>query len=293
MSPAVKKTSDTWKGNIVMALNSVNTNTGALVALQNLNSTNAQLDTVQSRINTGKKVASAKDNGAVWAIAQSQRSTSNALNAVKDSLQRGQSTIDVAIAAGESVSDLLGQMKEKALAASDATLDTASRTALNEDFKALRDQITKSVTNADFNGSNMIKASGTTIAALANADGSSKITVAAQSLALGGANVTVAATGTIGTVTTATAMIATVTTSITNVGAALAKLGTGSKALESHLTFVSKLQDALDAGVGNLVDADLAKESAKLQALQTKQQLGIQALSIANSSSSSLLGLFR
>ncbi|MFZ4607439.1 MAG: flagellin [Caulobacter sp.] len=276
-----------------MALNSVNTNSGALVALQNLNATNAQLDTVQSRINTGKKVASAKDNGAVWAIAQSQRSTSNALNAVKDSLQRGQSTIDVAIAAGESVSDLLGQMKEKALAASDATLDTASRTALNEDFKALRDQITKAVSNADFNGSNMIKASGTTIAALANADGSSKITVATQSLALGGANVTVAATGTIGTVTTATAMIATVTTSITNVGAALAKLGTGSKALDSHLTFVSKLQDALDAGVGNLVDADLAKESAKLQALQTKQQLGVQALSIANQSSSSLLGLFR
>jgi flagellin len=293
MSPAVKTTSDTWKGNIVMALNSVNTNTGALVALQNLNSTNAELNTVQTRINTGKKVASAKDNGAIWAIAQSQRSTSNALNAVKDSLQRGQSTIDVAIAAGESVSDLLGQMKEKALAASDATLDSASRTALNEDFKALRDQITKAVSNADFNGSNMIKASGTTIAALANADGSSKITVAAQSLALGGANVTVAATGTIGTVTTATAMIATVTTSITNVGAALAKLGTGSKALESHLTFVGKLQDALDAGVGNLVDADLAKESAKLQALQTKQQLGIQALSIANSSSSALLGLFR
>jgi flagellin len=276
-----------------MALNSVNTNTGALVALQNLNSTNAELNTVQSRINTGKKVASAKDNGAVWAIAQSQRSTSNALNAVKDSLQRGQSTIDVAIAAGESVSDLLGQMKEKALAASDSTLDTASRTALNEDFKALRDQITKAVSNADFNGSNMIKASGTTIAALANSDGSSKITVAAQSLALGGSNVTVAATGTIGTVTTATAMIATVTTSITNVGAALAKLGTGSKALDSHLTFVSKLQDALDAGVGNLVDADLAKESAKLQALQTKQQLGVQALSIANQSSSSLLGLFR
>jgi len=276
-----------------MALNSVNTNTGALVALQNLNATNAELNVVQSRINTGKKVSSAKDNGAVWAIAQTQRSTSNALNAVKDSLQRGQSTIDVAIAAGESVSDLLGQMKEKALAASDATLDTASRTALNEDFKALRDQIAKAVSNADFNGSNMIKASGTTIAALANADGSSKITVAAQSLALGGANVTVAAAGTIGTVTTATAMIATVTTSITNVGAALAKLGTGSKALDSHLTFVSKLQDALDAGVGNLVDADLAKESAKLQALQTKQQLGVQALSIANSSSSALLGLFR
>lgn len=276
-----------------MALNSVNTNTGALVALQNLNSTNNELNVVQSRINTGKKVGSAKDNGAIWAIAQTQRGTSQALNAVKDSLQRGQSTIDVAIAAGESVSDLLVQMKEKALAASDTTLDTTSRSALNEDFKALRDQIAKAVSNADFNGSNMIKASGATVTALANADGSSKITVAAQSLALGGANVTVAATASLSTATIAATLVTTVSTSITNVGSALAKLGTGSKALEAHLTFVGKLQDSLDAGVGNLVDADLAKESAKLQALQTKQQLGVQALSIANSSTSSLLGLFR
>jgi len=276
-----------------MALNSVNTNNGALIALQNLNATNNELANVQGRINTGKKVSSAKDNGAVWAIAQTQRGTSNALNAVKDSLQRGQSTIDVAIAAGESVSDLLLQMKEKALAASDTTLDTTSRSALNEDFKALRDQITKAVTNADFNGANMIKASGNTVTALANADGTSKITVAAQSLALGGANVTVAATASLSTATIAAALVTTVSTSISNVGSALAKLGTGSKSLESHLTFVGKLQDSLDAGVGNLVDADLAKESAKLQALQTKQQLGVQALSIANSSTSSLLGLFR
>ena len=276
-----------------MALNSVNTNTGALVALQNLNATNRELDMVQSRINTGMKVDSAKDNGAIWAIAQTQRGTSNALNAVKDSLQRGQSTIDVAIAGGETVSDLLVQMKEKALAASDTTLDTASRSALSEDFKSLRDQIAKSVSNADFNGSNMIKAAGATVTALANADGTSKITVAAQSLALGGANVTVAATASLSTATIAAAMVTTVSTSITNVGAALAKLGTGSRALGNHLTFVSKLQDTIDAGVGNLVDADLAKESAKLQALQTKQQLGVQALSIANSSSSALLGLFR
>jgi flagellin len=276
-----------------MALNSVNTNNGALIALQNLNATNNELASVQGRINTGKKVGSAKDNGAVWAIAQTQRGTSQALNAVKDSLQRGQSTIDVAIAAGETVSDLLLQMKEKALAASDTTLDTTSRSALNEDFKALRDQITKAVNNADFNGANMIKASGNTVTALANADGTSKITVATQSLALGGANVTVAATASLSTATIAATLVTTVSTSITNVGSALAKLGTGSKSLESHLTFVGKLQDSLDAGVGNLVDADLAKESAKLQALQTKQQLGVQALSIANSSTSSLLGLFR
>ena len=273
--------------------NSVNTNSGALIALQNLHATNQELTQVQTRISTGFKVASAKDNGAIWAIAQTQKATSNALNAVTTSLQRASSTIDVSLAAGSTVTDLLSQMKEKALAASDTSLDSASRSALNEDFKSIRDQITKVITNADFNGSNLIKSGATDIAVLANADGTSKITVSAQALNLGGSIVTLAATATIGTVTTATAAIAVVTTSLTNVGAALAKIGTGSKSLTSHLTFVTKLQDALNTGIGNLVDADLAKESARLQALQTKQQLGVQALSIANQSSSSLLGLFR
>jgi flagellin len=139
----------------------------------------------------------------------------------------------------------------------------------------------------------MIKTSGTTMMALANADGTSKITVAAANLGLGGGNVSVSATATIGTVTTAAAMITTVNNSIAAVSTALSKFGTGSKSIQSHLTFINKLQDSIDAGVGNLVDADLAKESARLQALQTKQQLGIQALAIANQSSSTLLGLFR
>jgi flagellin len=272
-------------------MTSVNTNVGAMVALQNLNKTNTDLMQVQNRINTGLKVATAKDNGAIWAIAQNQRATSNALNAVRDSLQRGQSSVDVALSAGASVSDLLLQMKEKALAASDSTISAASRTAYNDEFMSLRDQITKAVTNADFDGANMIKASGTTIMALANADGTSKITVAAQDLSLTGIGLTAASS--IGTQTIASAMITTINTAITGVSSKLSKLGTGSKSLASHLAFINKLQDTLDAGVGNLVDADLAKESARLQALQTKQQLGIQALSIANQSSSSLLSLFR
>jgi len=277
-----------------MPLNSVNTNVGAMVALQNLAATQNDLSSTQARINTGLKIASAKDNGAIWAIAQNQRSTSQSLNAVKDSLQRASSTVDVALSAGESVSDLLLQMKEKALAASDVTLDTNSRTALNDDFKSLRDQIAKVVANADFNGANMVKSSGSQIQALANADGSSVISVAAQDLSLGGSAMgSLAATSSIGTQTLASGMIATVDSAITAVSSSLAKLGTGSKALQSHLTFVGKLQDTLDAGIGNLVDADLAKESAKLQALQTKQQLGIQALAIANQSSSVLLSLFR
>ena len=279
-----------------MALYSVNTNRDAMIALQNLNVTGAELGIAQQRISTGRKVDSAKDNGSTWAIAQSMRATATSLNAVKDSLQRGQSTLDVALAAGSSVSDLLLQMKEKALAASDTTLDTSGRSALNEDFKALRDQLAKTVANADFNGTNMIKTGGASLAALANAAGTSKITVAAQSLGLGSANLTgITSTSSIGTGTasTAQAMIATVNTAIGKVSTALAKMGTGSKALDLHLSFIMKLQDTLDSGVGNLVDADLAKESAKLQSLQTKQQLGVQALSIANQSTSALLGLFR
>lgn len=274
---------------------SVNTNVGAMVALQNLNSTQAQLSTTENRINTGLKISSAKDNGAVWAIAQNQRATSNSLNSVVSSLQRGQSTVDVALSAGNSISDLLLQMKEKALAASDTTLDTTSRAALNNEFTSLRDQIKTVGTNAVFNGANMIKSSGTTVQALANADATSVITVAAQDLSLGGSVLTssLGVGATINTVTAATNMIATLNTAISNVSSALSKLGTGSKALGSHLTFIQNLQNTIDAGVGNLVDADLAKESANLQALQTKQQLGIQALSIANQSSSGLLALFR
>jgi flagellin len=291
--PAAKTAPDTLNEDTSMSLNSVNTNYGALVALENLHATQYDLQTTQNVINTGLKISSAKDDASVWAIAQNQRAQSLSLDSVKGSLSRGQSALDVAISAGTSISDLLTQMKAKALAASDQGLDNTSRQALNNDFQALRDQITTIVANADFNGTNMIKSGGTTIYALANADGTSKITVAAQDLSLGGANVTVASTDTIGTATTASAMIATLQTSINNVSASLAKLGTGSKALDNHSTFISKLKDTIDNGVSNLVDADLASESAKLQALQTKQQLGVQALSIANSSSSILLGLFR
>jgi flagellin len=272
---------------------SVNTNTGAMIALQNLNATNASLATVQNRINTGKSVATAKDNGAIWAIAQGQRADIGALSAVKQSLDRGIAAVDVALAAGETVSDLLLQLKEKALAATDASLKTSARAALNEDFKALRDQIATVTANAEFNGVNLLKTGATGFQALANVTGTSSLTVGAEVLALGGANVTLATTQSIDTLTKAAASLTAVSTSIDRVSASLARLGTKSKALSTHLTFVGKLSDALEAGVGNLVDADLAKESAKLQALQTKQQLGVQALGIANQTPQLVLSLFR
>ncbi len=274
-------------------MTSVNTNVGAMVALQNLNATATSLQATQNIISTGLKVASAKDDGATWAIAQNQRATSTSLNAVKDSLNRASSVTDVALAAGSQISDLLTQMQQKALAASDTSLDTASRNALNTDFVSLRNQITQVVNNASFNGINLISNGASNVAALANSSGSQVLTVAAQDLSVGGANVTVTTAATIGSVTLAAAQIAVVQTSINNVSAALAKLGTASKSVASTMTFIGKLQDTIDAGVGNLVDADLAKESAHLQALQTKQQLGVQALSIANQAPQTVLSLFR
>ncbi len=274
-------------------MQSVNTNVGAMIALQNLNSTSSQLQATQQIISTGLKVGSAKDDGATYAIAQSQRATVSSLDAVKDSLNRGSSVVDVAMSAGDSVTDLLTQMKEKALAASDTSLDSTSRSAMATDFNSLRDQITKTLSNASFNGINIIDGTNSSISALANSSGSSTITVAGENMSLGGSIVTVASASTFASATSASNLLTTLDTSINNVSAALAKLGTASTALSNHQTFVGKLQDSLNAGIGNLVDADMAQESAKLQALQTKQQLGVQALSIANQSTSTVLSLFR
>jgi flagellin len=272
---------------------SVNTNTGAMIALQYLNQTESQLQTTQIAINSGLKVASPKDNGAVYAIAQNMRGDVAGYQSVSDSLNRGTSVIDVALAAGQSISDLLTQLKAKALAAADTSLDTASRNALNADFTALRDQITTVIQNASFNGTNLVDGSAANIQALASTDGTKRITVSGQNLSLSGAIVSLTSTGTVSTQSKASVMIATVNTSLANVNASLATLASGSEKFSIQSDFVSKLVDALNTGIGNLVDANMATESAMLQSLQVKQQLGVQALSIANSAPAITLSLFR
>ena len=241
---------------------SINTNYGAAVALQSLNKTSQQLETTQNRISTGMKVSSAKDNGAIFAIATSQRATAASQDAVRSGLQRTQSITDVALAAGDTITSALEEMKS--LSVSIASSTGSAQTAYLADFNALGTEIASAITGASFDSVNSLT---TPLASLS--------TLTAGNLAAGAAT-TAAVDTAIGTVT-----------------GALATLGTQSKSLGRQITFVNKLQDALEAGVGNLVDADLAKESAKLTALQTKQQLGVQALSIANQGSSILLGLFR
>ncbi len=272
---------------------SVNTNTGAMVALQYLDQTQSQLNTTQSAINSGLKVSSARDDGSTYAIAQNQRGAVAGYSAVTDSLSRATSAVDVALSAGQSISDLLIQLKTKALSAADSSLDTASRQALNQDFVALRDQITTIVKNATFNGTNLVDGSTNQISALSSADGSRRITTSAQKLALSGTIVTLRSTNTISTQAKASTLVATIQASLTNVNAALAKLSAGAKKFSIQATFAQKLSDTLTTGIGNLVDANMAQESAQLQSLQVKQQLGVQALSIANQAPQTILSLFR
>jgi flagellin len=291
-----------------MAMNSINTNVGAMTALQNLATTSTSLQATQAHISTGKKITSAKDNGAIWSIAQGQSSASSALESTKVSLQRAQSVLDTTLAAGDTIKDLLTQMKQKALSASDGNIDTATVKKYQDEFNSLAGTIDNVVKAATFDGTNIIDTTAAgykDIAAIGDATGATVIGVAKADLSsttLGVPSNTTAWTqdtivNTAGVITTTAGTARTasdaVDTALTTLTTTLSAMGVGSKAIDSQLNFVGKLQDSLDAGVGNLVDADMAKESAKLQSLQTKQQLGVQALSIANSSSSSLLSLFR
>ena len=275
-----------------MAL-SVQTNVSAMIALQSLNKTNGDLQTVQNRINTGLKISGAKDNSSIFAVAQSMRADIGALGSVKTSLDRAVSIGDVAIAAGEAVSDLLIEMREKATAAMDPSIDSFSRAAYDSDFKALINQIEIILQNADFDGANMLNGSITGgIAFLADADAARSVTLSTQDMSFSGTIITLSATASLGTVSLAASAVSFVNASLDNVNAALARLGSDLKKMEAHRTFIGKLSDSLTAGVGNLVDADLAKESAQLTALQVKQQLGVQALSIANAEPQIILSLF-
>ncbi|MFZ3008234.1 MAG: flagellin [Phenylobacterium sp.] len=272
---------------------SVHTNKSALVALQNLNKTNDELSDVQNRINTGLSIANAKDNASVWSIAQGQRADIGALSAVKMSLDRAQSIAEVSMAAGESISDLLVQLKEKVVSAQDPSLDANSRTALDADFKSILRQITQVGQNANFDGADILDGTTTSIRFLANADANAYITLSGQDMSLGAGIITMVATASINTVVDAQQALVDLDTSIGNVNQALGALGAQAKQIENHNKFVSKLTDVLQAGIGNLVDADVAKESAHLQALQVQQQLGAQALSIANQAPQIILSLFK
>jgi flagellin len=271
---------------------SVNTNTGALVALQNLNKTNHSLNAVQSKINTGLKVAGAKDNASIFAIAQKQRAELAGLSAVKSSLDRATSAIDVALAGAEAVSDLLIQLRENAVSAKDNGNDNTSRALMDRNHQIMIKQIDTIVHNTEFNGLNALKWSGDPIVAIVStdADPTKAITLSVTDIdafQLG------FAFSEITTTAKASTALTTVDTAIDIVNGVLSNLGSVAKRIDIMSDFTAKLTDAIEVGIGNLVDADLARESANLQSLQVKQQLGLQALSIANQAPQAVTTLFR
>ena len=285
--------------------NSVHTNVGAMVALQNLNSTSRSLTVAQNRISTGLKVATAMDNGATYNIAQQQRSENSAYDAVADGLNRAKSIADVALAAGTALSDLFTSMREKALAASDTSISVTSRNAYDNEFKALRDQVPSIIANAVFDGANIL-GGGANLVFLANSTGTQTITMPTLDLSLnttaGGTplplptpatDIYLGADSNLSDATVAARSREQVVASLEFINTELSRLGATAKRIDNHAIFVSKLQDAITSGIGNMVDADLAQESARLQSLQVKQQLGTQALSIANQAPQGILSLFR
>jgi flagellin len=414
---------------------SVNTNYGALVALQSLNQTQKSLSDVQNQINTGLKVSSAKDNGAVFAIAEGQRARVSSLSAVSDGIDRASSTIDVALSAGQAIGSILQQLKSLAVQGEATDLSQDQRDALQTNYAALNTQINQIANAATFNGANLVNgtnlsggsnvfsvltsdgastgagsysgtqlaigggtlysasqdlatatgltfaggdgaqfsvtnggvttsykvavagtdsiqdfvdavnagtngevqasyddttgqitynssaqfsvkfvdtanagkddngyfdgtdgATGTTLAAGGSGGGSNSVDLQGFDFRLGASGQALAGLSSstdISSAANATATSTAIDAAITNLNKNLATIGAQSKALDTQKTFLGQLSDSITAGIGNLVDADLAKESALLQSLQVKQQLGAQALSIANQAPSIVLSFFK
>ena len=267
---------------------SVNTNSSANIALQQLSILNTKIQSTQLRITTGLKVSGPKDDAATFQIATRLRGDVAGLGAVKTALANGDSIVSVAISAGNAIADLLTEIKAKAVQANKSGLDTASRSALDNDFQQLRSQIETIVSTADFNNVNLIDQSASNLDVLSSVDGS-VINVSAQKLDTTTLGIN---TASLSTSSAASSALTAIETAIDLAADKLAALGSSAKGIEIQSQFTTSLINVVEEGIGNLVDADLAEESAKLQALQVQQQLSVQALAIANSAPSLVLGLF-
>jgi len=307
-------------------MSSLMTNASAMTALQTLRSTNANLAETQNRISTGYRVSGAEDNAAYWSIATTMRSDNMALGAVEDSLGLGAATVDVMYTAMDSTVDVMNEIKAKVVAAKTPGVD---RGKIQSDITELQNQLRSTADSAVFNGENWLSVDSGAAGYAANKDIVASFSRAGGVISI--ETITIDTTGTelyddadqsgildqdrgfaaltnitgdgiadldISAVTDADlagldTVIAGVDAALGNITDAATTLGSVKSRVDLQKDFVSALRDAIDRGVGQLVDADMNKESTRLQALQTQQQLGIQALSIANQGSQNILSLFR
>ena len=280
-------------------MSSINTNNGAMVALQTLKSINSDLSETQNQISTGKKVASAKDGSAIWAIAKVMEADVAGFKSVQDSLAVGEATVAVASAGAEQIVSVLEEMKELAVAATSETADFAK---IESELAEKTAQIVSVIGASQFNGVNLLATDadgngGTALTVLSSLDrvGNSAPTISTISVATEDfeANLDVASRTSIADTATAATAVGEIEAFLQTAINGAADLGASGKRIEGQGEFIGKLTDAMKSGIGALVDADMEEASARLQALQTQQQLGIQALSIANQAPQSILSLFR
>ncbi|WP_042246965.1 flagellin [Paracoccus sp. PAMC 22219] len=281
-------------------MSSILTNNSAMVALQTLKSINSQLGKTQSDIATGKTVANAKDNAAVWAISKVMETDQSGFKTIQSNLNVADAVVSTARSGAEEVTKLLTEMKNLAIGASNDSADFAK---IQTDMTAKFEQIASVIGASQMNGINLlatdVNGSGgtafTVLSSLDRTNGAAATT--ASSIAVAGVDFE---TDIEAAVITAVSSQATALTAIGEIEALIdisvqgaADLGSAGKRISDQSSFVGKLSDSLKTGIGSLVDADMEESSARLQALQTQQQLGIQALSIANQGPSAVMSLFR
>ena len=271
--------------------NSILTNPSAFTALRTLNTINRGLDTTQSRVSTGLKVAGALDNASTFAIAQGIRAELSGIDAVTQGLNSAKGIGNVAIAGVTGISNLLTDIRGKLTELANEGITTAQRNILQSDFNELVSQAGNFIANSSFNGVNLIESGAGSINTLSNLAGG---TLSLTSQSAVNTQVSSLAGVTLGTATNAQSVIANNYSNLESVvNTALGSLGAEVRALSLQTQFLEEIRDATDEGLGNLVDADLARESARLTSLQVQQQLSTQTLGIANQRPQSLLGLFR
>jgi flagellin len=273
-------------------VNSVNTNYGALVALQSLNRTNQELGTVQKRVSTGYRVNDAVDDGAAFAVAQGIRSNVAAIGAVNQQLNIAKGTVATALEATTSISNTLIKVREVTTKLADTNLSTTQRSQYNADLSRLAGEVTNFISNAEFNGTNLLGTIAGGVSVISNVGGSS-FTVTNQELSV---SVRALLTTNFSSAGVAAAVLSSggAQLSAENIVATfLNNLGGDRRRIDNQINFNSALQKASEEALGFVVDADLAKESSRLTSLQIRQQLGTQTLGIANQGPQVLLGLFR
>ena len=279
-----------WKGNTPMAMNSVNTNLGSMVALQSLNKTSDQLSVVQKRISTGMRVADAKDDGGAFAVSQAIRADVAGLTAANEQLGGTKGVLDTTFAALNKVSESMVKVRETLTRLADGTLNAEQFDQYSAQYTALRTQVQNFITDATYNGRTLLDTTDGDIVTTRNEsgdtftitaiDGATDLVVAAAPANVTAAQTALGAAGDFKTVESA-------------IADALNQFGSDSNYIDAQVRYNKDKVDAIEGGLGSLIDADLAKESAKLQSLQIRQQLGTQAMSIANQSPQMLLSLFR